>query len=187
MDTRFHLRDLTRAAHRRTDAAFSALDLAQRDDYAVFLKSHFLAYRAMMPAFEAGLPADQRPPAMADLLAEDLRALGVEVPEAAIPAFEGNALGAAYVVAGSHFGQRVLSGQHGRSEDPVVRSARRYLASPALKAYWPVLRDAIERPTDAPDDSDRLDRLAAGAEATFALFADCLTLAREEGVTHEFA
>ncbi len=187
MNARFYLRDATRAAHQRTDIAFSALDLAQRHDYGVFLGSHFLAYRAMMPVFEAGLPAAQRPPAMADLLADDLHTLGFDTHDMTEPHFTGDALGAAYVVAGSHFGQRVLCAQHRRSDDPIVRDAERYLASPALKLYWPVLKEAIEQVIDAPDGPDRLKRLTLGAEATFALFAECLTLARAKGADHELA
>ena len=187
MNARFHLRDFTRAAHRRTDAAFSVLDLTQRDDYGIFLKTHLLAYRAMMPVFEADLPAERRPPAMADLLVEDLHALGLDPPRAVAPDFDGDALGAAYVVAGSHFGQRVLSGQHGRSGDAAVRGARRYLSSPALKTYWPILQKAIEQAMESPRAADRLDQLSAGAEKTFALFDHCLTLVLQEGACHEFA
>lgn len=182
MDARFHLRDSTRAEHERTDAAFSALDLAQRDDYRVFLTSHLLAYRSLEPVFGAALSDALRPPSMAGFLADDLRALDVAEPEMDGPVFDGNALGAAYVVAGSHFGKRVLSRRQGRSDDDVVRSAGHYLGSSALKTYWPVLLQEIEQASP-----DELERLADGASAAFTLFADCLTLARKERASHEFA
>jgi len=167
------LRDATRPTHQRTDDAFSTLDLASRGDYGVFLASHWLAYAALEPVFRANLPDDLRPPEMTVLLAADLRALGLSLPGIAPPVFAGDALGAAYVVAGSHFGKRVLSRRHGRSEDPGVRAAGAYLASPALTAYWPVLQDGIERASEEPG---RVERLVSGADAGFALFAACLAL-----------
>lgn len=173
MTARLHLRDVTRPTHERTDAAFSALDLADRDDYGLFLSSHWLAYTALEPVFAATLPAAIRPPVMTTLLAADLRALGLDRPGIVPPDFDGDALGAAYVVAGSHFGKRVLSRRHGRSGDERVRAAGSYLASPALAAYWPVLQDGIERATVTPG---RLEYLVEGADAAFALFAACLAL-----------
>lgn len=170
---RHHLRLATRETHARTDAAFSTLDLAAREDYALFLSSHWLAYRALEPVFAARLPRAQRPPAMATLLADDLDTLGAGLPVAAPPAFGGDALGAAYVVAGSHFGKRVLSRRHGRSADARVRAGNRYLASPALAAYWPTLQAAIEAVPAAS-----LGQTTRGADAAFALFADCLARAR---------
>ena len=174
MTARLHLRDVTRPTHERTDAAFSTLDLADRADYGLFLSSHWLAYSALEPVFAADLPAAIRPPAMTGMLAADLRALGTSPPDIAPPAFEGDALGAAYVVAGSHFGKRVLSRRHARSDDDRVRAAGTYLASPALAAYWPLLQDGIERATAIPG---RLGHLVEGANATFALFAACLAIA----------
>jgi|GEM_PF-793733 len=167
---RHHLRSATRETHERTDAAFSTLDLADAGDYAVFLGSHWLAYSALEPAFAATLPMAQRPPAMAALLAADLRALDVAAPALTVPAFTGDALGAAYVVAGSHFGKRVLARRQGRADSDGMRAATAYLASPALAEYWPVLQAAIEGA--GPDERARM---TAGADAAFALFAECLT------------
>lgn len=172
---RLALRTATARTHERTDAAFSTLDLGERGDYGVFLSSHWLAYRALEPVFAAALSAGARPPVMTGLLAEDLRALGIAPPDPAPPAFEGDALGAAYVVGGSHFGKRVLSRRHAASPDGRVRAAGRYLASPALSAYWPVLQDAMARAAAEPG---RLERMAAGADAAFALFAASLARAR---------
>jgi len=168
---RLALRNATGPTHERTDAAFSTLDLGVREDYAVFLASHWLAYSALEPVFAADLPAEARPPVMTGLLAEDLAALDLAPPDRARPVFRGDALGAAYVVGGSHFGKRVLSRRHAASTDPQVRVAGSYLASPALSEYWPALQDAVEKA--APDG---LERLIAGADAGFALFADCLAL-----------
>ncbi len=170
---RLTLRDATRTTHDRTDAAFSTLDLAARADYGVFLSSHWLAYSVLEPVFRAELPPALHPPAMAALLAKDLAALGIALPDSPAPAFGGDALGAAYVVAGSHFGKRVLSRRHGHSDDPQMRAAGSYLASPALTAYWPVLQDGIEKAAETPA---RLERMVAGADAAFALFAACLEI-----------
>ena len=184
MTARASLRDLTRPAHEVTDAAFSALDLTRRGDYRLFLHAHLLAWSALEPVFAEDLPEGLRPPAMSDTLAADLASFGEQEPVQAPPSFAEDAMGAAYVVAGSHFGQKVLSRRHARSEDDAVRMAGRYLSSPALARYWPVLRKALEDTIRTPE---RLDAIAKGAEATFSLFVGCLDIARRQGAPHEFA
>lgn len=168
---RHFLRERTRPAHERTDDAFTTLDLSERGDYGSFLASHYLAYSVLEPVFAADLPVEARPPVMTGFLAEDLAILGVDMPDAMAGGFDGDALGAAYVIAGSNFGKRVLLKRWSRSTDPAVLAAGRYLGSPALTEYWPVLNGVI-------DGAEDCERLAAGADATFQLFERCLAQVR---------
>lgn len=184
MSVRTLLRKQTRQAHERVDALFSQLCLAERQDYIRFLSSHCMAYEILESLFETKLAADIRPPSMAPLLESDLHRLGV-AEAGTVPWFptgDLNPLGAAYVVAGSHLGNKTLRAQWQATKDPQVSAAGGYLTSSVMAMYWPSLlrRLATERPSE-----EELVDIICGANAAFSVFERCLASVLNEPATSE--
>lgn len=161
-----NLFELTRQANEQAGSSFAMLDLAEHHDYSIFLASHYLAYSVLEPAF-ASLPEAMRPPVMTGLLANDLAALGINVPSVIPDYFDSDAIGAAYVIAGSNFDRRTLLKRWSRSNDPVVASAGSYLGSHALVEYAPIIHAFIENIEDEK-------RVSQGVYEAFRLFERCL-------------
>lgn len=168
---RTHLRAATMAAHDLLDAAMQAASGWQtRSDYARFLA---LQYAARLP-LEAWLadnaPADLVPPVQTPLLARDLAMLGAELPlagsrfAAAAAARPGEALGAAWVLAGSALGNRAIAVQVGRIGGGAWPVA--FLGDGAMMTFWQGLRSRIERPAVAAEARGA----TRAAEAVFAHF-----------------
>ena len=171
-DARSALRQRTRAAHDRVDAAFGALDLGRDEDYVRFLQAHAAAHRALLFVWPADLPLGDD----LSLIERDLAALGSAAHHAKmrVPTFRQGALGAAYVVAGSHFGKRVL-----RRERTMVAGEAgplRYLSSLTTQGVW---RTVLQRLNDFSDGEEGISALVSDATATFELFGRALS--RVEG------
>ncbi|WP_424810587.1 biliverdin-producing heme oxygenase [Roseococcus sp. YIM B11640] len=100
--------------HRAVEDGFADLDLTKPADYAEFLRVHAMVIPPLEAALErigiAGILPDWPRRRRASALAEDLRALGAQVPEAEsvriAPGAE--ALGVAYVLEGSRLGAAML-------------------------------------------------------------------------------
>ena len=119
MPTPFRVRQALRSAtadwHDRVDRAFSSFDLSDRGSYGRFLAAQAGAHIAVETALDAGnagsVLADWPDRRRAQLLRDDLAALGVDVPHVTpIAPFEGAAatLGAVYVLEGSRLGGALL-------------------------------------------------------------------------------
>ncbi len=167
MSAALALRERTAAAHAAVDAAFAGYDLADAGGYRAFLIAHARA----LPAVEAwlsrraGMP-DWRPRAGA--LAEDLAALGVEMPAPlpfALPDDDAAAWGALYVVEGSRLGGAMLA------RDVGAGLPRAYLSAVFAPGEWRSLRAALDA---ALVDEGALDRAVDAAEATFGLYQQAL-------------
>jgi heme oxygenase len=163
---RARLRDATQADHRRVDALFAPLDLADRGDYGVFLVAHAQAMGVIsrqVPHAETGVDVE----ALYALLSRDINLLGASVRALAEPrsAFSGHPLGVGYVLAGSHFGARMLSRHVAASNDRRVRAACAYLTAPGLRAEWPAVLERLAQ----LGDEDWGDVLCA-ARWCFAVF-----------------
>lgn len=185
---RTHLRAATMAAHDLLDHAMQAASGWQtRSDYARFLALQYVA-RVPLETWLAGhAPGDLVPPPQTALLARDLAALGVGLPPACHP-FDpvqtpsgtggGEALGTAWVLAGSALGNRTIARavtRIGGGEWPMA-----FLGDEAMMAFWQGLRARIERPA-APGE-------AAGAtRAAEAVFAHFLAVAAEGQVPENAA
>ena len=170
---RDYLRQEPEADHRKIDTAFGQLDLTKPNDLAHFLRAHFLALSLLEPFLRNAAelpPMDSR----LHLIQADLVILGDRCPE--LPAREVAALhplGAAYVVAGSSLGQRVLRRHWARSGDPDVRQAGRFLGDDSLTPYWKALQSELAQPShERPDTPAILE----AARRTFALYEDMLGL-----------
>lgn len=154
------LRAETRRDHLRVDEAYGRFDLGDRESYGAFLTAH----ARVTPGVEALLrPAEligdwQGRTAS---LAEDLAALGRDMPEAlhlTIPAGAGARWGALYVLEGSRLGGAVLA------RTLVAGSPHAFLGAIHAPGQWRGLLARLDRLA--------LDRaeVAAGARATFSAF-----------------
>lgn len=162
--TRFALRDATQDMHAVLDARMSALDLSIQSDYAAFLAIQYGA-RVDLEACVSAKMGDDAPPSMLPLLADDLavlnRALPGPGPEFAQPA-QADPLGIAYVLAGSHLGNRMMLRDLDRRA--AAGLPRSFLADERMAAYWHALRPRLEA-------IDNTAPAVAGARAAFLHFA----------------
>jgi heme oxygenase len=76
-----------------------------------------------------------------------------------------NDLGAAYVLAGSHFGKAILTRRWETSQDAEVKQAGQFLHSDTLKQAWTPTLAALEGLSEA-----RLADVASSACDTFSLY-----------------
>lgn len=165
------VRDATATDHAALDQALAGLDLTCRDDLVRFLGIHLSARAGIERWLADACPAVWLPPAQTGLIAQDLIALGglpAAFPAPDFVAGEGNGwIGPAYVVAGSHLGNRLLLAQ---AEPALPRDAQRFLTAAAMQGYWRRLRVLLDE-TPGPDGARGI---VAGAKATFAHFAACV-------------
>ncbi|MEM8750667.1 MAG: biliverdin-producing heme oxygenase [Pseudomonadota bacterium] len=165
------LREKTARSHARVDAAYSQLDLADEADFARFLQAHHLAYRHLQSLF-----AEQSDLNLAEivlLLERDLtemRAPVLRADQASLPSPD-NRLGCLYVLAGSHFGKRVLLKRWSRSSCAAVKRAGHYLNSDLLAAAWP---GVVEQLAGIPDGALWNYVIVNSADRTFQLFYEAL-------------
>lgn len=167
---RTHLRAATMAAHDLLDHAMQAASGWQtRSDYARFLALQYAARVPLEDWLARHAPSDLSPPSQTPLLARDLAALGLDVPKPApgltpdMPA-PGEALGTAWVLAGSALGNRAIAKQVARIGGGEWPTA--FLGDDTMMTFWQGLRARIERPAE-PDEAEGATR---AAEAVFAHF-----------------
>ena len=163
------LRTATDAAHARTDAAFSAIDLTTVQGRGRFLAAQAHGFEAARRAFATHGEAEweavsraRRDAALAD--ADPMLLLGL--PQTDLSGHD--PLGVAYVVAGSLHGAGILRTRLRRSglrRLPVFFSR----PGPVVGDLRPVWADVLERLGRAREG--RAPALVSAAEATFAAFA----------------
>ena len=161
---RRRLRDETRPAHDRVDAAFDRFDLTDAHALGGFLEAHHEALSALpLDPAPLGLPGVTLLP----LLRADLAALGLGAPvgEPVALASEAERLGAYYVVAGSRMGAQVLSARWREASCPRALSAGRYLSDRTMIRGWKALGAALPAVPVAEHDA-----VIAGALAAFGRF-----------------
>ena len=155
------LRRETRELHDALDARIGALDLGSRDAYVRFLQIQ-LAGREPVENWLSSRADSPNLPNMAATIERDLEAMGGDVPSS-IPAFvppsECDAIGAAWVLAGSSLGNRAMLRDLDRREAR-PRSAL-FLSDPAMTEAFGTIRQLIERPVEHPE------RAVVAARAVF--------------------
>ncbi|MBO1073162.1 biliverdin-producing heme oxygenase [Roseomonas marmotae] len=131
---RWHLRQSTEEQHAGVDMLGSRFPLETPAGYRRFLRAHARALPALEQALEeagiAGLLPDWPRRSRRAALAADLAALGVEPPPPlpfGPPASAAAALGAAYVLEGSRFGNGMLLRQVNKAAGPSKPAATAYL------------------------------------------------------------
>lgn len=168
------VRDATAADHAALDHALAGLDLGLRDDLVRFLGIHLAARAGVEAWLGEHCPPGWNPPPQTGLIADDLIAIGglpgaFPAPRFVVPGPGADWLGPAYVVAGSHLGNRLLLAQAGGA---LPWEARRFLTGGAMQDYWRRLRALLAEP---PGPSGAVAAVA-GARATFAHFQICLDM-----------
>lgn len=168
------LREATAAEHGRLDAAMGTLDLSRPEDYARFLRVQ-LAGREPVEAWLAAVAGTDAPPPMSPLIRTDLEALGVDAPRQTGTPFDPGtaegAIGTAWVLAGSHLGNRMMLrrlAERAPAGWPVA-----FLSDEQMAAHWRAILPALS--TDRPDPAPAI----ASARATFAVI---LAAAAREGL-----
>jgi len=164
---RVRLKSDTVAAHNRVDAVMAGFDLTTASGLSRFLQIHHTALQQTMPKLrQCGYDFEPLPA----LIEADLAALGHSSEDAA-PLSEqqlaGEALGYAYVVAGSHMGSKILNKRRLRSSDANVLRAGRYLVRENADLTWRLLTEQLQK-LDANGEAQ--DLIVAGALACFRCF-----------------
>jgi heme oxygenase (biliverdin-IX-beta and delta-forming) len=175
-DLRIHLRAATMAAHGLLDRTMQAASgWRTLADYARFLA---LQYAARVPVehwLACHAPRELRPPVQTPLIAQDLTALGIELPAPASPLrlagrAESEAIGTAWVLAGSALGNRSILMQMRRASAAASPDGEpwpsAFLGNEAMLAFWQGLRSLIEQPASAID----ADAAAEAASTVFEHF-----------------
>lgn len=161
------------AAHDLLDHAMQAASGWQTlADYARFLSLQHAARAPVEAWLDAHAPAELRPPAQTPLIARDLAALGKALPRPAATFAieedsEGEALGAAWVLAGSSLGNKAILKQMRRASAAHGGGwPAAFLGDEAMLVFWQGLRPRLESPASAAQAS----AAASAAEAVFAHF-----------------
>lgn len=173
------LRDILRAAtgtdHTVLDQSMAGLRLAEPGDLVRFLGIHLAARAGIEGWLERNALPGWVPPVQTTPIAQDLMALGGLPSAFPAPRFDPGAAadwrGVAYVIAGSHLGNRLLLAQAGAA---LPDDARRFLAGNAMQDYWRRLRSLLAG-MPGPDGGESA---ISGAKATFGHFARCVGMFR---------
>jgi len=147
------IRQATRAAHERVDAAYAGFDLATRPDYVDFLQAHRKALWRLEPSWR---PVDRAEfEGLAASLDADLEELSAgTVRPTAVACLDG--LAVAYVTRGSRLGATILRRRIGRG------LPGRYMHHPLTLTWSEFTRQLDQVPLD--------DAVIADARAAFAAF-----------------
>ena len=168
---RERLRAGTRARHEDVDAAFSQLDLRERDGLARFLDAQGGALRAIRctsgrHAAEAGALRAE----MLGAVEADLRHLGHRA-ERAPPPVDLHPTAVLYILLGSALGAQVLRRRWLASGDPLVRGAGAYFGLPPRGAAW---RLFCEEAAATPAQGEEADAILRDANRVFGLYLAAL-------------
>ena len=163
---RLQLREATAALHDRLDTAMRPPeDWRSRGDYIRFLTAQYEARVPIEQWFGKVAPADLTPPEQSPLLAQDLTALGADIPVQRFEFALGDestpgVIGAAWVLAGSSLGNRAMLHDMRRALPDNDRWPAAFLSDTAMTEFWQALRPRIEKPA-APGDEEIAVRAAA--------------------------
>lgn len=170
---RVELRSRTREAHQRVDAAVGTLSTLE--DYRRYV-AHVLPFRVTMDEALRNVSWPEgwnwKPSAVAELLAQDARDLGVPPVRHEQPDFDlsdpSALLGALYVVEGSSLGARVLRQRALKLGLDETFGARHLVSMASDTTRWPSFLSLLE---GTPNYD--LGRSVVAANAVFALALSC--------------
>ena len=160
------LRRATRATHDMLDCTLGPKALESSGGYAEFLRIQYAARRPIETWATMFQPPQLRPPAVADLIAQDLAALQETLPLADPFSFPDGAdpLGLAWAIGGSALGNRAMLT---RVRGAGISTETRFMADRRMAQYFTGLLPELDQPAS-------LDRLAAAVRAADAVFATFL-------------
>lgn len=164
---REQLRQATGAIHARLDDMFGEAPVSNDGGYATFLSAQYSARKTVGNALDRQPPEGLgAPPAQIDLLLSDLYDLGVK-PCSTQSSFRldspAEALGAAWVMAGSALGNRTMLSRRRKAG---LHDAERFLSDTRLTTYFSELLGVLH----AERDHAEVDEAIEGALRTFAIF-----------------
>lgn len=178
---RHTLRGATANAHDLLDGTMRAASgWTNREDYARFLSLQFAARVPVEQWLADNAPDDLNPPPQAPLIAQDLAELGSPIPEpealfefsptategpALSSAKRAEALGAAWVLAGSSLGNRAILAEVKRTAKQAQQSdwPSRFLGDSGMLTFWKKLRAELEDRADM----EEVDLATRAATAVF--------------------
>lgn len=149
------LRAATQEHHQQLDSILGRLDLADRREYARFLEAQLNARRGVEQWLYLHAPAHWLPPSQVSLLRRDLDWLGHETRQSRGPTFSAPAdgagawIGAAWVLAGSSLGNRMMERE--LAERAPVNWPMAFLQNESMPRYFNALRPLLE--DTAPNDA----------------------------------
>ena len=164
---RNELKDATAAIHDRIDHAVGALPLLSEKDYAAFLGAQYTARSIVERALaRRSPPRIGPPPSQLAALEADLEDLGTSPKPGEMTLDlrnEYEALGAAWVLAGSSMGNRTILAQRRRAG---LTNAHRFLGDAEMPCYFKQLLRAMNSASGQP----MVEGAICGARNAFAVF-----------------
>lgn len=155
---RERLRAGTRSRHEDVDAAFSQLDLRDRDGLARFLSAQGGALRAIRCPFGPyAAEARALQGEMLDAVEADLRQLG-HPKEKALRPVDLHPTAVRYVLLGSALGAQVLRRRWLASGDPLVQGAGALFSLPPRGAAWRIFCEEAAATPAQGEDADAILR-----------------------------
>lgn len=171
----------TATHHDCVDAAFSALDLTQPEDFRRFLLAQHAAFAGIARRLPERADAHSIAAALETALAalsQDLAAMDAEEPCPVHPFGQGfMPLSVGYIFHGSRIGSAVLRARWRKSADPQVQGAGRYLTLPRDAAAWDGLLAELMA---LPAEGAFADRIVAEVAQIFAMFETALRRGRQD-------
>ncbi|AWW73624.1 hypothetical protein CD351_04180 [Erythrobacter sp. KY5] len=156
-----------------------------REDYARFLSLQYAARRPVEAWLDQNAPTDSLPPAQTPRIAQDLAALGHDLPSPATSftmasaadddSLASAALGAAWVLAGSSLGNRAILAEMRKGSGDAATWPHAFLGDDAMLTFWKSLRRRIERPADPAE----VQAASAAAQSVFDHFLCVVTPHRD--------
>lgn len=164
----------TRSAHDTLDQAIGIDGLANGRDYADFLAIQHSARAPLERWADKICPNGMVPPSQCPSIAEDLRALGRDVPAAVEFRAPDTAdwRGLAWALAGSSLGNRAMLS---RRRKIGAGGPQSFLSDPAMPAYFRDLLPVLAEPVDTRGEKAAI----AAAEAVFQAFETALDARRQ--------
>lgn len=171
---RVALKAETRSHHDRVDALLNPNDLSSRTGLGRFLLMQAGALSVLEPIMDD--PRYLPPPRQLDLVKADLETLSISAAPfaSALVTDDLHPVGLTYVIAGSHFGNKVLKNNWAATTDPRVLLAGRFLCSVAMKDYWPRFSDYLRKSAFEPPERSRIIR---SAKTCFRVFEEAFLFA----------
>ena len=175
---RHRLRLETHAAHAALDQRIVPATLGTRSVYSKYLSGVAPCIPIELALVEAGVrrvvpdweQRERREPLMQDLAAMNVRPR--QQPSCVIASDIGSVLGWSYVLEGSRLGARIILRSVANSDDPVVRSATRFLRHGEGSLLWSSFQSALAQ---IDGDDVAIQRACLGANAAFTYFLNAFT------------
>jgi heme oxygenase len=175
---RHRLRVETHAAHAALDQRIAPATIGRRSMYAEYLLGFLPCISIELGLVEAGVSRflpDWLQRQRCEALMHDLAALSVpqcQQPSSVVESDIGSIMGWSYVLEGSRLGARLILRSVEKSEDPIVRSATRFLRHGEGENLWASFQSALSQ---IDGDVLAISRACLAANAAFDCFLNAFS------------